>query len=208
MTVTVVGFYPSRSSNIGLGIYGSNALADTLSGGNSSYIYSLQVDPSQAHQVLHQVQQAVPSVSVFNLADLLSSVISLLNNVIILMTAISSLAMFAGLIIIANAVALAMLERRRELGILKAVGYTSRSVLSEVLVENGVVGFTGAVLAMLLVTVATVGLAKVLFKFDLSVSPVVVLGIVLATAVVACSLRAWWPGTRRACAHWKCLRYE
>ncbi len=208
VTVTVVGFYPLSIASIGLGVYGSNNLADTLSGGNSSYIYSLQVDPNQAHQVLRQVQQAVPSVSVFNLADLLSSIISLLNNVIILMTAISSLAMFAGLIIIANAVALAMLERRRELGILKAVGYTSRSVLSEVLVENGVVGFTGAVLAMLLVTVATVGLAKVLFKFDLSVSPVVVLGIVLATAV-ACMLIAGlvaWNATR--VRPLEVLRYE
>jgi ABC-type antimicrobial peptide transport system permease subunit len=208
VTVTVVGFYPASVVSIGFGIYGDNSLVDTMSGGESSYIYSLQIDPNQAHDVLHQVQKAVPSVSVFNLADLLSSVISLLNNVIILMTAISSLAMFAGLIIIANAVALAMLERRRELGILKAVGYTSRSVLSEVLIENGVVGFTGSVLAMLLVTLATVGLAEIVFKFTLSVSPVVVLGIVLATAV-ACMLIAGvvaWNATR--VRPLEVLRYE
>ncbi|HLW01982.1 MAG TPA: FtsX-like permease family protein [Ktedonobacterales bacterium] len=208
VTVTVVGFYPLSAVNIGLGIYGANSLADMLSGGNSSYIYSLQVDPSQAHQILNHVQKVVPSVSVFNLADLLAGVISLLNNVIVMMTAISSLAMFAGLIIIANAVALAMLERRRELGILKAVGYTSRSVLSEVLMENGVVGFTGAVLAMLLVTLATVVLAKLVFKITLGVSAPIVLGIVLATAVV-CMLIAGlvaWSATRvRPLA---VLRYE
>jgi putative ABC transport system permease protein len=132
----------------------------------------------------------------------------LLNNLIILLTAIASLAMLAGIIIIANAVALAMLERRRELGILKSVGYTSRSVLSEVLMENGVVGFTGAVLAMLLVTLATVVLAKLVFKTTLGVSAPIVLGIVLATALV-CMLVAWlvaWNATR--VRPLEVLRYE
>ncbi len=208
VTVTVVGFYPLSFATIGLGIYGDNSLANTLSGGQPGYIFSLQVDPSQSHQILQQVQQAVPSVQVFNLADLLASVISILNNFILMITAVSSLAMLAGLIIIANAVALAMLERRRELGILKSVGYTSRSVLSEVLLENGVVGFTGALLAMLLATLATVALAKVLFKFDLGISALLVLGIVLGTAAI-CMLIAGlvaWNATR--VRPLEVLRYE
>ncbi len=208
VTVTVVGFYPASSVSIGLEIYGSNSLTNTLSGGDASYLYSLQVAPGQARAILRHVQQAVPSATVFNLADLLASIISLLNNVIAMMTAISSLAMLAGLIIIANAVALAMLERRRELGILKSVGYTSRSVLSEVLLENGVVGFTGAVLAMLLVTLATVVLAKLVFKFDLGVSAGIVLGIVLATAAVCmviAGLVAWGATRVRPL---EVLRYE
>ncbi len=40
------------------------------------------------------------------------------------------------MLIIANAVALAMLERRRGLGILKSVGSTSDTVLSQVLEER------------------------------------------------------------------------
>ncbi|HEU5200888.1 MAG TPA: FtsX-like permease family protein [Ktedonobacterales bacterium] len=208
VTVTVVGFYPTSSTKIGLGIYGANSLAETLSGGKAFYLYSLQINPSQTQQVLHHVQKAVPATTVFNLADLLASVINLLNNVIVLMTAIASLAMLAGLIIIANAVALAMLERRRELGILKSVGYTSRSVLSEVLLENGVVGFTGAVLAMLLVTLATVVLEKLVFKFDLAVSTPLVLGIVLATAAVCAFIAGLvaWGATR--VRPLEVLRYE
>ncbi len=208
VTVTVVGFYPMSSTKIGLGIYGANSLAETLSGGQAFYLYSLQVNPTQAQHILHHVQEAVPSTTVFNLADLLASVVGLLNNVILMMTAISSLAMLAGFIIIANAVALAMLERRRELGILKSVGYTSRSVLSEVLLENGVVGFAGAVLAMLLVTLATVVLAKLVFKFDLGISTVLVLGIVLAAAAVCAFIAGLvaWGATR--VRPLEVLRYE
>ena len=49
---------------------------------------------------------------------------------------VASLAMFAGLALIANTVALAMLERRREIGILKAIGHTSRSMLGVVLAHG------------------------------------------------------------------------
>jgi ABC-type antimicrobial peptide transport system permease subunit len=208
VTVKVVGFYPLSFATIGLSIYGDNNLANALSDDQPGYIFSLQVDPSQSHQILQKIQQAVPNVQVYNLADLLAGVISILNNFILMITAVSSLAMLAGLIIIANAVALAMLERRRELGILKSVGYTSRSVLSEVLIENGVVGFTGAVAAMLLATLATVVLAKVLFRFDLGISAVIVLGIVLGTAAL-CMLIAGlvaWNATR--VRPLEVLRYE
>jgi putative ABC transport system permease protein len=208
VTVRVAGFYPMASVKLGQGIYGANSLAETLSGGQAFYLYWLQLTPGRAQQILHQVQKAVPATTVFNLADLLTSVISLLNNVIVLMTAIASLAMLAGLIIIANAVALAMLERRRELGILKAVGYTNRSVQSLVLLENSVVGFTGAVLAMLLVTLATVVLAKLVFTFDLGVSTTLVLLIVLATAAVCAGIAGLvaWRATR--VRPLEVLRYE
>ena len=127
---------------------------------------------------------------------------------IVMLTAIASLAMVAGIIIIANAVALAMLERRRELGILKAVGHTSRSVLGEVLLENGIVGFTGGLMAMLLVTLAMTILSKVVFKTDFGVGAPLALGIVLATALVCMIVAASvaWNATR--VRPLEVLRYE
>jgi ABC-type antimicrobial peptide transport system permease subunit len=92
--------------------------------------------------------------------------------------------LLAALIIIANAVALAMLERRRELGILKAVGYTSRSILGEVLVENGTIGFVGAVLAMLLAALISGILASVAFHLHLGTNLGLVLGVVVSTAAI------------------------
>ena len=102
--------------------------------------------------------------------------------------------MIAGIIIIANAVALAMLERRRELGILKSVGYTSGSVLSEVMIENGIVGAVGAFIAMLLATGATILLGSMLFNLTLSVSPVIAISLIGGSALLAmltAALVAW-----------------
>jgi putative ABC transport system permease protein len=207
VTLNVVGLYTSTSLGTS-GMVADNSVPATLTNGNVVYIYSLKLDPKTAQQQLNEISKAVPGVTPFSLAQLTLFINQLLNNLIIMLTAIASLAMIAGIIIIANAVALAMLERRRELGILKAVGYTSRSVLSEVLLENGVVGFTGAVLAMLLVTLATVVLAQLVFKLTLGVSAPIVLGIVLATAAV-CMLIAGlvaWSATR--VRPLEVLRYE
>ena len=108
-----------------------------------------------------------------------------------------------------------MLERRRELGILKAMGHTSRSVLGEVLIENGAIGFMGGLLAMLLVATVTPLLGQTVFA-DASSGAAstfgtpapIVLGIVPTTAI-ACMLVAAgvaWRATR--VRPLEVLRYE
>ncbi|HEX6122905.1 MAG TPA: FtsX-like permease family protein [Ktedonobacterales bacterium] len=208
ITVTVVGFYTAELSLSGGTLYSDNSVALTLADNKPRYIYQLKVPADQSKAVLDQIQAAVPTVTTFSVAELTLVVNSLLNDLIIMLTAIASLAMIAGIIIIANAVALAMLERRREIGILKSVGYTSRSVLGGVLVENGAIGFTGALLAMLLVTLALTVLGKVVFNTDFGFGIPIVLGIVLATAAVCMLIAALvaWSATR--VRPLEVLRYE
>jgi putative ABC transport system permease protein len=98
---------------------------------------------------------------------------------------IAGLSLLAGVIIIANAVALAMLERRRELGILKSVGYTSRTVMSEVLIENGIIGAIGAILARLLVTFAMSLLGNFVFKTSFDVNGFIVFTLIVGAALLA-----------------------
>ena len=207
VTFTVVGFYSDLDSSFGT-VWTDSSQAYTLSGGKPLYLFQLKFDPTQADQKLHEIQKAVPDVQTFSFVELLLLINTLLNNLIIMLTAIASLAMIAGIIIIANAVALAMLERRRELGILKSVGFTSRSVLGEVLLENGMVGFTGALLAMLLVTLATTILSRAVFNSPFGVATPLVLGIVLATAAVCMAVAGFvaWGATR--VRPLEVLRYE
>ncbi|MGZ3673698.1 MAG: ABC transporter permease, partial [Ktedonobacterales bacterium] len=183
VTLTIVGFYSSTSFSLAP-LLVDNSVVNTLSAGQPFYVFLLNLNPRTADSQLQQVQAQVPSAQTFTLVDVVQIVNSLLNNLIVMLEAVASLAMLAGIIIIANAVALAMLERRRELGILKSTGYTSRSVLSGVLVENGVVGFIGALLAMLLVTLATTLLGKLVFDVNFGVPAFIVLAVVAATALV------------------------
>jgi putative ABC transport system permease protein len=208
-TVTVVGFYTTSSISLTLGgMVSDNSVPIALANGHVLYAYSLIVDPKQSSAVLNKVEAAVPNAETLNLAQITVLINSILNNLIIMLTAIASLAMIAGVIIIANAVALAMLERRRELGILKSVGHTSRSVLSEVLLENGVIGFTGGVLAMLLVAAALFILGLLIKSLNFGVETGLVLAIIFTTAAVCMIVAAAvaWNATR--VRPLEVLRYE
>ena len=208
VTFKVVGFFSDADSLTGAAVWSDESQVSAITNGKPLYLFQLKIDPAQADQKLHQVEKAVPSVQTFSVVDLLLLINTLLNNLIVMLTAIASLAMIAGIIIIANAVALAMLERRRELGILKSVGFTSRSVLSEVLIENGAIGFTGALAAMLPVALATVILSRVVFNAPFGVATPVVLGIVLATALICMVVAGFvaWGATR--VRPLEVLRYE
>jgi ABC-type antimicrobial peptide transport system permease subunit len=183
-------------------------VAEQLGGAATLAIYSLKVDPAQVPALRKHLSQAVPSALIFSAVDIDTVVNQLLGNVVIMLTTIASLAMVAGLIVIANAVALSMLERRREIGILKSVGHTSRSILAMVLIENGLVGLLGALVAMLLVVGAVTALSLFVFNMQLNIGPALVGLIIVATTLltILVALSVAWQAVR--VRPLEVLRYE
>jgi len=131
-----------------------------------------------------------------------------LNKLTLVLLVIASLALLAGIVLIANTVALALLERRRELGILKAVGYTSRDVLDAVLVENGAIGVVGGMLAMLLVAAVAPLLGHAVYNQPFSVPVPLMLAAIPLTAAICMAVAAAvaWSATR--VRPLEVLRYE
>lgn len=58
------------------------------------------------------------------------------------------MALVAGGVLIANSVGLAMLDRRREMGIFKAIGYSSARILAGIGVEYALLGLLAGVAGM------------------------------------------------------------
>ncbi|HCI82615.1 MAG TPA: hypothetical protein DHW02_23315, partial [Ktedonobacter sp.] len=138
-TVTIVGAYSSSGfgSNL-LPILGTSDTVNALSPtGFAQSVFYMKIDTTKVGSAVDTISNAVPNAYVLNLANIGNTIDQILSDILLTLTTIASLSLLAGVIIIANAVALAMLERRRELGILKSVGYTSGNILSEVLIENG-----------------------------------------------------------------------
>ena len=195
--VTVVGVYGSKASSLHEGnILSASSLVQTFSPAKTGVttVTYMKVDPTKVNSALNTLGRIVPNATVQNLADIGAYYSQQLNSIIDILIAVASLSVIAAVIIIANAVALAMLERRRELGILKSVGYTSSTVLSEVLIENGIVGGVSALIAMLLASVSVTLLGNLLFNFALSVSAPVALGLIGGSALLAmltAALVAW-----------------
>jgi putative ABC transport system permease protein len=196
-TATVVGIYGRTSAGTQVGsVQAASGIVANLSAkatGITTITY-MKIDPAQVNKALNTLGEIVPNATVQNLADIGTYITQMLNNILEMLVAIASLSLIAGIIIVANAVALAMLERRRELGIIKSVGYTSSSVLSEVMIENGIVGSIGAFMAMLLATGAIALLGSFLFNLKLSTAPWIIVSLIAGAAVLAmgtAALVAW-----------------
>ncbi|GAC1615171.1 MAG: hypothetical protein NVS4B11_01690 [Ktedonobacteraceae bacterium] len=196
-TVTVVGVYTGAVSVDHVGfVVAPVQVVNTLSQTKTSAttVTYMKIDAAQVNHALDVIGRLAPNATVQNVADVFASFAQQLNSFLDMLVAIASLSMIAGVIIIANSVTLAMLERRRELGILKSVGYTSGTVLREVLIENGIVGAVGAFIAMLLAASGVVLLGRFLFNLSLNMSPWIVISLVGGAALLAmitAALVAW-----------------
>ncbi len=140
--------------------------------------------------------RALPTTTVISLADANDAIQRIFRDLLTLAITVAGLALVAGAILIANAVGLAMVERRREVGILKAVGFSSGQVLETVLLEQGLLGVIGGALGMVGVAIA-IGMIDQLqpqaqLTFDLSQAALLTV-VTTAFAMIAALLVAWQP---------------
>ena len=72
--------------------------------------------------------RALPQATVINLAAYLARFTVVYHNLFLLAVVMAGLALLAGVLLVANSVTLSMLDRRYEIGVLKAMGYTRAQV--------------------------------------------------------------------------------
>jgi len=209
-TLTITGFYNDQTLSTNFGqVWVDNSVVNDITSNTAAVVFQLKVNPDHVNDFRKALNASAPGAVVFAITDVTALVNQLLNNIIVMLTGIASLAMIAGLIIIANAVALAMLERRREIGILKTVGYSTTSVLSSVLVENGLIGLLGSLVAMTLVGGLITILNTTIFKSaNIPISGALIVIVVIATAAVTMIIAALVAYDAARVRPLQVLRYE
>lgn len=199
-TLVVSGFYDMpRAFGAGDALGGVIVPQDTatrLGGTDTSLVYTGHAPQDRVSEVTSALGRALPQTSVISQTQINQAANRVFNGLFTFAVGLAGLALVAGTILIANAVGLAMVERRREMGILKAVGFTAGRVLGTLLIENAMLGFLGGVLGMVGVAVAIWWINNAQPGADLSLSPPLVLlmiGISIALAMVSAALVAWRP---------------
>jgi len=115
------------------------------------------------------------------IVETFNSILGVVQGVIIGLAGISLLVGGVG---IANTMFTSVIERRREIGILKAVGARNSSIVTLFVLESGVLGFFGGLIGMILgvlFTLAVVAIGTAAFGEGLiqaSFSPVLLLGVI------------------------------
>ncbi|HEX8919637.1 MAG TPA: FtsX-like permease family protein [Chloroflexota bacterium] len=190
-TVRIVGFYHRsvRVRNFGTfftpPVIGDAALARSLGGSDAQTVVSFTVDPKHLSQDATSLQRAVPGALVINVGDLKAIVETILNELLNLLGIITALVLGAGLAVVANGVALAMLERRREIALFKAIGFSPASVLRFVLVENAFLGTLAGAVSVLATAIALGLLSHYALQQAIGFDPTVAILVLLVASLLA-----------------------
>ncbi|MCY4465174.1 MAG: ABC transporter permease [Chloroflexi bacterium] len=110
-------------------------------------MYSFQIPSEALNEALAEL-----SALIFALAVDVQFIDGLIGRLIdqfaAIPTIVGILSLFAAAVIMANTVALSTLERRRQIGILKAIGLKSRRVLTVMFIESSLIGLLSAVIGI------------------------------------------------------------
>ena len=163
-------------------------------------------DPAALTEVRAKVKEmGLGSFSIIDNIDAIRNVFLIMNSVLGLLGGISLLVASFG---IANTMIMSILERTREIGIMKAIGAEDREIKLIFFVEAAVLGFVGGVFGVIAATGLTALSNSLAFRFFLkpqgasfinffSLPPWLWLGAILFAVMVAI-LAALYPASRAA----------
>lgn len=106
-------------------------------------LYTFQVPEESLNQALAELSAIIVAFSL-DVSFVDSLVGRLIDQFAAIPTIVGLLSLLAAAVIMANTVALATLERRRQIGVLKAIGLKSGRVLQVMLIESSIIGLLSA----------------------------------------------------------------
>ena len=122
----------------------------------------------------------------------LESIVAMRDDFRVFLAAHGLLSLLAAAVAMANTVSLATLERRQQIGVLKAVGLKGRRVLWVMLLENTLVGLLGGVLG---IGISALGVALMTYFGVGDAVPIPADAMPLAIALIVASVLIAWGAT-------------
>ena len=149
LELEVVGLIDSATAFAGDSGSGAFIPADVLraSPGPTFKFYTYQVPPDQLNRALAELSSVIFAFAI-DVKFIDGLIARLIDQFAAIPTIVGILSLFAAAVIMANTVALSTLERRRQIGILKAIGLKSGRVLRIMLIESSLIGLLSAVIGI------------------------------------------------------------
>ncbi|MCZ3366600.1 MULTISPECIES: ABC transporter permease [Methanobacterium] len=116
----------------------------------SSITANTKADPDT---VKNQIESAVNGTSALTKSDYTKQIDNIMQTVTLFVGAIAGVALLVGVISIINIMLVNVSERTREIGVLKAIGFKNREILSSILTEAGLLGLLSAIVGVVVAAV-------------------------------------------------------
>jgi len=140
------------------------------------------VPVAQLEAAATAVGAALPEALVVSAADVSAMQARTYIDLFLFVVAVAGLALVAAAMLIANTVGLAMVQRAREIAVMKAVGFSQGRVLGVIVLEHGLVGLIGGATGLVGAGVVLAVINQLQPQAQLALNPALAIGI-LALAV-------------------------
>ena len=141
-------------------VYVNQSIARQMADDKVSAIYaSTTGDPET---VADEVEKQVTGVSAVTKSEKVSEIQEMTGQALLFMGIIASIALIVGIISVINTMLISVMERTKELGVLKAIGFTNWEIKGSILFESGLLGFLGGFIGVILGVIGIVIIANLL----------------------------------------------
>ena len=154
------------SSGLGISTFlGQNQIAA------ESSILNQSNGNSSTNNFINTINDFINSKLGINLSNsqFLGIIETILKNIINFFDLMASTVFLIGIFGITNAMTVNLLERKREIGLLKSLGFTERQIILSHLLESGLLGFIGALIGIVVGIFGVVILSSVIKVIQLSI---------------------------------------
>ncbi|MFI5099149.1 MAG: ABC transporter permease [Actinomycetes bacterium] len=157
-------------------------------------------DPAKTRAAVDRAMAGFPNVKVQDQTEFKASIRDQVNQLLYIVYALLGLAVVIAVLGIVNTLALSVVERTREIGLLRALGMGRRQLRTTVRLESVSISVYGALLGLVIGVAFGTALQRSLVEQGITVLgiPWAVLVVVLLASVVVGVLAAVWPARRAA----------
>jgi putative ABC transport system permease protein len=147
---TVIGILASTSSNDDTTVHMPLSVAQRVFDreGSVSYMSATIDDMAQFDYFYAEIHNVANNVNVATNEQLLGSVLAIIGSVNVTLQAVAGVALVAAAFGIINTMMTSVYERRREIGIMRAIGGRSSAIFRIFVIESGLYGLLGGILGV------------------------------------------------------------
>lgn len=164
------------------------------------------VDPAKAGDIRDRIAETLApeyGLIVLENADYRSEVLDLIDRTFVITDALALVAIIVAVLGIANTLLVTVMDRRREIGILRAIGASRNQVHRIIAAEAGFIALAAAVVGGVLGTAYSIYIVNEVIRFQVGwkltyAFPALSMLTIFAIAQVAAFAAAWWPARRAA----------
>lgn len=148
-------------------------MQEALQTNNVQYIMVIIEDGYEMDDIADAIRVAYPEADVMTSEDIIAMTGQIMDMLFAVLMAIGSISLFVGALMITNTTMMSVLERTREIGIVKSIGGKRSHVLMIFITEAVLIATIGGIIGCLLSVVAVTGMTgivKAMYGFPLAYS--------------------------------------